>query len=214
MREQISLMLQNNTISEISPDTPGFYSKVFLARKASGGWRPVINLKQLNHHIDAPHFCMHTISSVVSTIERGDYALKIDLQDAYFHVLILSCTRRSSPFSLMPRPRTGAPTWGFSDCGCMDPFRTRAPHQCPGAQDGNIGPSSLGYSITGPSCFECYRQYHCCSLHQQTRWDPFPPPVAAGSGSVSVATDSEHNSKSQTHSRLPKCDIRPVVSVS
>ena len=34
----------------------------------------------------------------------------------------------------------------------------------------------------------------------------------AGSGSVSVALDSEHNSKSQTHSRLPKCDSRPLVS--
>ena len=76
----------------------------------------------------------------------------------------------------------------------------------------NIGPPSLGYSITGPSCFDCYRQYHCCSLHQQTRWDPFQPPVVAGSGSVSVATDSGHNSKSQTHSGLPKCDSRPVVS--
>ena len=53
---------------------------------------------------------------------------------------------------------------GFSDCRCMDPFRTRAPHQCTGAQGGNIGPQSLGYSITGPSCFDCYRQYHCCSF--------------------------------------------------
>ena len=106
----------------------------------------------------------------------------------------------------------GAPHGGFSDCRCMDPFRTRAPHQCTGAQGGNIGPQSLGYSITGPSCFDCYRQYHCCSLHQQTRWDPFPPPVAAGSGSVSVASDSGHNSKSQTHSVLPKCDSRPLVS--
>ena len=105
----------------------------------------------------------------------------------------------------------GRPHGGFSDCGCMDPFRTRAPHQCTGAQGGNIGPQSLGYSITGPSCFDCYRQYHCCSLHQQTRWDPFPPPVAAGSGSVSVASDSGHNSKSQTHSVLPKCDSRPLV---
>ena len=43
---------------------------------------------------------------------------------------------------------------GFSDCGCMDPFRTRAPHQCTGAQGGNIGPQSLGNSITGPSCFD------------------------------------------------------------
>ena len=34
----------------------------------------------------------------------------------------------------------------------------------------------------------------------------------AGSGSVSVASDSGHNSKSQTHSVLPKCDSRPLVS--
>ena len=109
-------------------------------------------------------------------------------------------------------PGLGSPHGGFSDYGCMDPFRTRAPHQCTGAQGFNIGPQSLGYSITGPSCFDCYRQYHCCSLHQQTRWDPFPPPVAAGSGSVSVASDSGHNSKSQTPSMLPKCDSRPLVS--
>ena len=77
-------MLQRNEISEISPDTPGFYSNAFMVRKAAGGWRPVRNLKQLNHHIDAPHFRMHTISSVLSTIKKEDYAFKIDLQDAYF----------------------------------------------------------------------------------------------------------------------------------
>ena len=92
----------------------------------------------------------------------------------------------------------------------MGLFRTGAPHQCTGAPGGNIGPQSLGYSITGPSCFDCCRQHHCCSLHQQTRWDPFPPPVAAGSGTV--ASDSGHNSKSHTHSGLPKCDSRPLVS--
>ena len=43
-------------------------------------------------------------------------------------------SRWSSPFSRMSRPRAGAPTWGFSDCGSMDPFRMRAPHQCTGAQ--------------------------------------------------------------------------------
>ena len=52
MREQISLMLQKNAISEISPNTSVFYSNVFLVRKASGGWGPVIDLKQLNHHFN------------------------------------------------------------------------------------------------------------------------------------------------------------------
>ena len=119
-------------------------------------------------------------------------------------------SRRSSPFSQMPRPRAGALTWGI--------LRLRVYGPVPNASStsmywsSNIGPQSLGYSITGSPCFDCYRQYHCCSLHQQTRWDPFPPPVAAGSGSVSVVSDSGHNSKSQTHSGLPKCESRPLVS--
>ena len=88
MREQISLMLQKNMITEVPPDSPGFYSNIFLVRKASGGWCPVIDLKRLNTHIHAPHFRMFTISSVLSTVRKGDYAFKIDLQDVYFHVPI------------------------------------------------------------------------------------------------------------------------------
>ena len=61
-------------------------------------------------------------------------------------------------FHRRPHPGLGRSHGGFSDCGCMDPFRTGVPHQCTGAQGGNIGPQSLGYSITGSSCFDCYRQ--------------------------------------------------------
>ena len=103
MQEQISLMFQKNAISEISPDTPGFYSNVFLVRKASGGWHPVIDLKQLNHHLDAPHFRMHSISSVLSIVERGDYPFKIDLQDEYIHVLIHSGSRKNLCFAFETR---------------------------------------------------------------------------------------------------------------
>ena len=81
-------MLQRNAISEISPDTPGFYLNTFMVCKASGGWRSGIDLKQLNHHIDAAHFRMHTIILLLITIKKRDYVFKIDLQDVYFHVLI------------------------------------------------------------------------------------------------------------------------------
>ena len=40
-------MLQKNAITEVPPDSPGFYSNVFLVKKASGGWPPVIDLKNL-----------------------------------------------------------------------------------------------------------------------------------------------------------------------
>ena len=103
MWEQISLMLQKNSITEVPPNSPGFYSNVFLVRKASGGWRPVIDLKSLNAHIHAPHFRMFTTNSVLSSVQRGDYAFKIDLQDAYFHVPIHPSSRKYLRFAFENR---------------------------------------------------------------------------------------------------------------
>ena len=103
MREQISLMLQKNAITEVPPVSPWFYSNVFLVRKASGGWRPVIDLKNLNAHIHAPHFRMFTTSSVLSSVEKGDYAFKIDLQDAYFYVPIHPNSRKYLRFAFENR---------------------------------------------------------------------------------------------------------------
>ena len=48
---------------------------------------------------EPPHFRMHTISSVLSTDERGDYAFKIDLQDAYFQLLIYPHSRKYLRFA-------------------------------------------------------------------------------------------------------------------
>ena len=99
MREQITLMLQKNAIKEVPPNSPDFYLNVFLVRKASGVWRPVIDLKNLNAHIHAPHFRMFTTNSVLSSIRKGDYAFKIDLQDAYFHVPIHPSSRKYLRFA-------------------------------------------------------------------------------------------------------------------
>ena len=99
MREQISFMLQKNAVTEVPPNSPGFYSNVFLVRKASGGWRPVIDLKSLNAHILAPHFRLFTTSSVLRTVRKGDYMFKIDLQDAYFHVPMHPSRRKHLRFA-------------------------------------------------------------------------------------------------------------------
>ena len=97
MREQITLMLQKNAITEVPSNSPGFYSNVFLVHKASGGWRP--DLKNLNAHIHAPHFRMFTTNSVLSSVRKGDYAFKIDLKDAYFHVPIHPSSRKYLRFA-------------------------------------------------------------------------------------------------------------------
>ena len=43
---------------------------------------------------EPPHFRMHTISSVLGTVEGRDYMFKIDLQDLYFQLLIFPHSRK------------------------------------------------------------------------------------------------------------------------
>ena len=46
---------------EIARDPgPGFYSRLFLVEKASGGWRPVIDLSHLNNFVQLTSFKMET----------------------------------------------------------------------------------------------------------------------------------------------------------
>ena len=61
-------------------------------------------------------------------------------------------------------PGLGRSHGGFPDLGCLDLLRTQAPHQCARAHGSNIGPPTLGLSITGPLCYDCYRHYHSCTL--------------------------------------------------
>ena len=62
-------MWRNEAIKMIrTASSPGFYSRLFLVPKTSGGWRPVIDISLLNTFLEIPHF--------------------IDLIDAYFHITI------------------------------------------------------------------------------------------------------------------------------
>ena len=66
-------------------------------------------------------------------------------------------------------PGQGRSYGGFPDFGYLDPFRPQAPHQQFGAQGGNFGPLSLVFSLSGPSCYDCYRQHYSGVVYQQTR---------------------------------------------
>ena len=54
-------------------------------------------------------------------------------------------------------PGLGRPHWGFPHFEYLDPFRMQARHQYFGAQGSNSGPGSLGFSITGPTSYDRYR---------------------------------------------------------
>ena len=68
---------------EIVPDPdPGFYNRLFLVEKASGGWRPVIDLSPLNEFVRQTPFEMETTASVLLSVREGDFLASMDQKDA------------------------------------------------------------------------------------------------------------------------------------
>lgn len=87
--EQVTLLLGKGVIEQVNhPAEDGFYSRLFVVPKSSGGWRPVIDLSLLNQHLRVPRFKMETIESIAPALQDSHWAVSIDLSDAYFHVPI------------------------------------------------------------------------------------------------------------------------------
>ena len=67
-------MLEKRALEPVSSHhlKVGYYSRLFLVQKKSGGWRPVIDLSRLNWYILTPHFKMETIDSVCLALWKND----------------------------------------------------------------------------------------------------------------------------------------------
>ena len=58
--EAISAMVEKNAVEVVHQTSPGFYSRIFVVPKATGGWRPVIDLSPLNLYVDKTSVKMET----------------------------------------------------------------------------------------------------------------------------------------------------------
>ena len=85
LTQELQTLLRKGAV-EPAPQSPGFYSRLFLIQKASGSWRPIIDLLTLNDYITSSHFHMETPQSVLRSIRPGDSMVSLDLQDACLQV--------------------------------------------------------------------------------------------------------------------------------
>lgn len=99
--EAIQGLLNKGAVERVhQPQTPGFYSRLFLVPKKNGTWRPVIDLSTLNKYIKIESFKMETASSIRASIQPFHWGVSLDLSDAYFHVPIHPKSRKYLRFSL------------------------------------------------------------------------------------------------------------------
>ena len=92
--QEIEKMLAKDALEIVLDPGPGFYSRIFLVEKATGDWRPVIDLFHLNGFVQQTPFKMETIASVLLSIREGDFLASIDLKDAYFQIPVHQAFRK------------------------------------------------------------------------------------------------------------------------
>ena len=99
LRQEIEGMLAKGALEIARDPGPGFYSRLFLVEKASGGWRPVIDLSHLNEFVQLTPFKMETVASVLLSVREGDFLASLDLKDAYFQIPIHRSSRKLLRFT-------------------------------------------------------------------------------------------------------------------
>ena len=94
LRQEVEVMLAKGALEIARDPGPGFYSRLFLVEKATGGWRPVIDLSHLNDFVQLTPFKMETVASVLLSVRGGDFLASLDLKDAYFQIPIHGSSRK------------------------------------------------------------------------------------------------------------------------
>ena len=84
LTQELQNLLRKGAV-EPAPQSPGFYSRLFLVQKVSGSWCPIIDLSTLNDYITSSRFHMETPRSVLSSIRPGDWMISLDLQVPVHH---------------------------------------------------------------------------------------------------------------------------------
>ena len=103
LNQELQNLLRKGAVEPV-PQSPGFYSRLFLVKKASGSWRPIIDLSTLNHYVTSSRFHMVTPRSVLNSIRPGDWMISLDLQDAYLQVPVHHDSRRFLRFVVDGKP--------------------------------------------------------------------------------------------------------------
>ena len=87
--EEISHLLQEGFIVKLNSHIPsGWVSNVFLVPKRQGGFRMILNLKDLNQYVKYTKFKMDGIEKVVHMMREGDFFASLDLRSAFGHLYI------------------------------------------------------------------------------------------------------------------------------
>ncbi|CAK1550326.1 unnamed protein product [Leptosia nina] len=87
MNLEIQTMIRERVL-EFAPMTPSFISPLFIIRKNNGKNRVIFNLKALNQFMKPEPFHLFHHYQMPKFLQQGDWMVKLDISQAYYHVPI------------------------------------------------------------------------------------------------------------------------------
>ena len=96
---ELDNLLTNGVIVKSQHCHGEFLSPIFLRKKKTGGYRLILNLKNLNQYISNHRFKMESLTSAILLMTPGCYMASVDLQDAYYSVPINKKCQKYLKFS-------------------------------------------------------------------------------------------------------------------
>ena len=204
LTQELQNLLQKGAV-EPAPQSPGFYSRLFLVQKASGSWRPIIDLSTLNGYVTSSHFHMETtISPSFHPSGRLD-----DLPGPAGRLPAGSCSSRFASLPSIRDARMGVPVQGplFRSDDRAPSFhedygsRFRHPSQVWG-QDASLPgrlahPGLFGaslFTVEGQTPDSMYRTWHSGQPHEIVSSSHSITSVSRHGDSVSAFHSSTYSS--------------------
>ncbi|KAH7816688.1 putative Reverse transcriptase (RNA-dependent DNA polymerase) [Monocercomonoides exilis] len=93
--EMIKKQLETNIIKPIQEKDVKHLNPVFAIRKKDGGWRQIVDCRRLNNAIKTIYNKQEDHRTVEKIIQENDYAVTIDLSQAYY---LIKVSEELSPF--------------------------------------------------------------------------------------------------------------------
>ena len=99
VNSEVTELISKGAVVPCQSEPGEFISTLFIVPKKNGKFRPVINLRYLNHYVHYDHFKQETFKVVLDLVQKNDFFTSIDLSDAYFSVPIHTDYQKYLKFS-------------------------------------------------------------------------------------------------------------------
>ena len=96
--KEVANLLQKAVIVETSHEPGDFISSIFVRPKKDGFHRMILNLKNLNEHVQYNHFKTDTLQSVISLMTPNCFMASVDRKDADYSVPIAAAHQKYLKF--------------------------------------------------------------------------------------------------------------------